>query len=74
MLYEVITLQGLIVAVDNLDEVLKICRESKNMQEIKIKLQDRFDLSEIQAEAIALMRLYQISSMERQKIIRNNFV
>lgn len=62
-------LQGLVIAVDNLDEVLKICRESKNMPEVKERLMTRFDLSEIQAEAIAMMRLYQISSMERQKII-----
>lgn len=62
-------LEGLVIAVDNLDEVLRICRESKNMLEIKLELQERFGLSEIQAEAIALMRLYQISSMERQKII-----
>ncbi|MFA5658149.1 MAG: DNA gyrase subunit A [Oscillospiraceae bacterium] len=62
-------LEGLVIAVDNLDEVLRICRESKNMPEIKEKLKARFELSDLQAEAIAMMRLYQISSMERQKII-----
>ncbi len=62
-------LQGLVIAVDNLDEVIGICRTSKNQQEIKERLVKRFSLSEVQAEAIAMMRLYQLSSMERQKII-----
>ncbi len=62
-------LKGLAIAVDNLDEVLKICRTSKNQQEIKERLKEKFGLSDIQAEAIAQMRLYQLSNMERQKII-----
>ncbi|MBZ4671361.1 MAG: gyrA [Oscillospiraceae bacterium] len=62
-------LQGLVIAVDNLDEVINICRTSKNQQEIKERLIKRFSLSDIQAEAIAMMRLYQLSSMERQKIL-----
>lgn len=62
-------LLGLSIAVDNLDEVIKICRTSKNQQEIKDRLMERFNLSEIQADAIAQMRLYQLSNMERQKIL-----
>ncbi|HOV40619.1 MAG TPA: DNA gyrase subunit A [Oscillospiraceae bacterium] len=62
-------LQGLVIAVDNLDEVINICRTSKNQQEIKERLIKRFSLSDVQAEAIAMMRLYQLSSMERQKIL-----
>ena len=62
-------LQGLKIAVDNLDEVIRICRTSKNQQEIKDRLMERFGLSNIQADAIAQMRLYQLSNMERQKIL-----
>ncbi len=62
-------LQGLKIAVDNLDEVIRICRSSKNQQEIKERLMERFGLSMIQADAIAQMRLYQLSNMERQKIL-----
>lgn len=62
-------LLGLKIAVDNLDEVIKICRTSKNQQEIKDRLMERFGLSNIQADAIAQMRLYQLSNMERQKIL-----
>lgn len=62
-------LKGLAIAVDNIDEVVKICRTSKNQQEIKERLMERFGLSEIQADAIAQMRLFQLSNMERQKIL-----
>jgi len=62
-------LEGLVIAVDNIDEVIKICRSSKNLQDIKEKLSERFNLSDIQAEAIARMQLYQLSNMERQKIL-----
>jgi DNA gyrase subunit A len=62
-------LQGLAIAVDNIDEVIKICRTSENQQAIKARLMERFELSEPQSEAIAQMRLYQLSNMERQKIV-----
>jgi len=62
-------LKGLAIAVDHLDEVIKICRTSKNQQEIKDRLMEAFALTDIQADAIAMMRLYQLSNMERQKII-----
>lgn len=61
-------LKGLEIAVEYLDEVLNICRTSKNLVEIRQRLMERFNLTEIQADAIAQMKLYQISNMERQKI------
>lgn len=62
-------LQGLMIAIDHLDEVIKICRTSKNLSEIKGRLEESFGMSEVQAEAVAQMRMYQLSNMERQKII-----
>ena len=62
-------LEGLVIAADNIDEVIKICRSSKNINEIKERLCERFGLTDIQAEAIARMQLYQLSTMERQKIL-----
>lgn len=62
-------LQGLMIAIDHLDEVIKICRTSKNLSEIKSRLEESFGMSELQAEAVAQMRMYQLSNMERQKII-----
>jgi len=62
-------LQGLAIAAENLDEVIKICRTSSGRQEIEDRLCERFFLSKIQAEAIARMQLYQLSNMERQKIV-----
>ena len=50
-------LQGLLIALDNIDEVIKIIRGSKNVQEAKAELIARFDLSEAQAQAIVDMRL-----------------
>lgn len=61
-------LEGLVIAADNIDEVVNICRTSANITEIKTRLIDRFSLSDAQAEAIAQMRLYQLSNMERDKI------
>ncbi|MDR1674383.1 MAG: DNA gyrase subunit A [Oscillospiraceae bacterium] len=64
-----IILQGLVIAADNLDEVIEICRSSAGKDEIKRRLCERFFLQEVQAEAIANMRMYQLSGMERQKIL-----
>ena len=61
-------LEGLVIAADNIDEVVKICRTSANIAEIKERLMNRFGLSDAQAEAIAQMRLFQLSNMERNKI------
>lgn len=62
-------LEGLVVAADNIDEVVKICRTSANIAEIRKRLMDRFGLTEPQAEAIAQMRMYQLSNMEMQKLL-----
>ena len=62
-------LLGLVIAVDNIDEVLNIIRSSKTPPEAKERLQERFNLSIIQAEAIAQMRFIQLTGLERQKII-----
>ncbi|MCR5806459.1 MAG: DNA gyrase subunit A [Oscillospiraceae bacterium] len=62
-------LEGMVIAADNIEEVIQICRTSENITVIKDRLMARFELSEPQAEAIAQMRLYQLSNMERQKIL-----
>ncbi|MBQ4312288.1 MAG: DNA gyrase subunit A, partial [Oscillospiraceae bacterium] len=61
-------LEGLVIAADNIDEVVKICRTSANIAEIKSRLMERFGLTDAQADAIAQMRLFQLSNMERGKI------
>jgi len=61
-------LEGLKIALDNLDAVVKTIRESKNRDEARPRLMKRFKLSEIQANAILDMRLYQLTGLEREKI------
>ncbi len=61
-------LEGLKIALDNLDAVVRIIRESKNRDEARVQLISRFGLSEIQANAILDMRLYQLTGLERDKI------
>ena len=61
-------LEGLKIALDNIDEVIKIIRGSKNVAEAKERLIERFSLSEIQAEAIAEMKLRALTGLERGKI------
>ena len=61
-------LQGLLIALDNIDEVIKIIRGSKNVQEAKAELISRFDLSEVQAQAIVDMRLRSLTGLEREKL------
>ncbi len=61
-------LQGLLIALDYIDEVIKIMRSSKNTQEAKERLMERFGLTEVQAQAIADMRLRQLTGLEREKI------
>ncbi|MCD8108422.1 MAG: DNA gyrase subunit A [Oscillospiraceae bacterium] len=61
-------LQGLVIALDFIDEVLKIIRSSQTAAEAKSRLIERFGLSEIQAEYIANLRIIQLTGMERQKI------
>ena len=61
-------LEGLTVAVDNIDEVLNIVRTSADPAEAKTRLMERFSISEIQADAIANMRIIQLTGLERKKI------
>ena len=61
-------LQGLLIALENIDEVIKIIRGSKNVQEAKAELISRFDLSEVQAQAIVDMRLRALTGLEREKL------
>lgn len=62
-------LEGLVIALDYIDEVINIIRSSKTPAEAKGRLQERFGLSELQADAIAQMRLIQLTGLERQKIL-----
>ena len=61
-------LEGLIIASDNIDEVIKLIRGSKDGEEARIKLIERFKLSEIQARAIVEMRLRQLTGLEQDKL------
>jgi len=61
-------LEGLIIAVDNIDEVIKIIRNSKTVDEAKEGLISAFNLSEIQAKAILEMRLQKLVSLEINKL------
>ncbi|MCH7524770.1 MAG: DNA gyrase subunit A [Bacteroidetes bacterium] len=61
-------LEGLIIASDNIDEVIKLIRASANTDEAKQKLIDRFKLSDIQAKAIVEMRLRQLTGLEQEKL------
>ncbi len=61
-------LQGLVIALDFIDEVLNIIRSSKTPVEAKERLIERFSITEIQADYIANMRLIQLTGLERQKI------
>ncbi len=61
-------LKGLLIALDNIDEVINIIRSSKNAQEAKERLIERFALSEAQAQAIVDMRLRALTGLEREKI------
>jgi DNA gyrase subunit A len=61
-------LEGLIIASDNIDEVIALIRSSENADEARQKLIDRFELSEIQAKAIVEMRLRQLTGLEQDKL------
>ncbi|QHI70747.1 DNA gyrase subunit A [Tichowtungia aerotolerans] len=61
-------LEGFLIAMDNMDEVVRIIRDSKNRDEAQDRLMDKFGLSEIQAKAILDMRLYQLTGLEREKV------
>ncbi|MEO0046176.1 MAG: gyrase subunit [Bacteroidota bacterium] len=61
-------LEGLIIASDNIDEVIALIRASKDGDEARTKLIERFTLSEIQARAIVEMRLRQLTGLEQDKL------
>lgn len=61
-------LEGLIIALDNLDEVIELIRASKNPEEARTGLMERFSLSEVQAKAILDMRLQRLTGLEIDKI------
>jgi len=61
-------LEGLIIASDNIDEVIALIRGSANAEEARQKLKDRFELSDIQAKAIVEMRLRQLTGLEQDKL------
>ena len=61
-------LQGLIIALDNIDEVIALIRASKTPEEARNGLMDKFELSEVQARAILDMRLQKLTGLERDKL------
>jgi len=61
-------LEGLIIASDNIDEVIALIRGSKNTDEAREKLVERFKLSDIQSRAIVEMRLRQLTGLEQDKL------
>lgn len=61
-------LEGLIIASDNIDEVIRLIRASSNAEEARQKLIDKFELTEIQAKAIVEMRLRQLTGLEQDKL------
>ena len=65
-------LEGLIIACDNIDEVIAIIRGSRNSEEAQPKLMERFNLDEIQAKAIVDMRLGSLANLEQDKL-RNDY-
>ena len=61
-------LQGLLIALDHIDEVIQIIRSSQNTQIARERLMERFGLSEVQSQAIVDMRLRALTGLEREKI------
>ena len=61
-------LKGLLIALDNIDEVIKIIRGSQSTPEAKQKLMERFGLDDVQAQAIVDMRLRTLTGLEREKL------
>lgn len=61
-------LEGLIIASDNIDEVIAIIKSSGNTEEARARLSERFGLSEIQSRAIVEMRLRQLTGLEQEKL------
>lgn len=64
-------LEGLIIASDNIDEVIAIIRRAANPDAARLTLMERFGLTEVQAQAIVNMRLYQLTGLEQDKLHAN---
>ena len=62
-------LRGIVIALRNIDEVVAIIRASKNVEAARLALQKRFELSEVQAQAIVDMRLGRLTSLETEKVL-----
>jgi DNA gyrase subunit A len=62
-------LEGLKIALENLDDVISLIKESKSPAEAKIRLVEKFELTEIQAQAILDMRLQKLTGLEQEKIL-----
>ncbi|MGF1451729.1 MAG: DNA gyrase subunit A, partial [Opitutales bacterium] len=62
------TLEGYLIALDNLDDFVKIIRASRNRDEAKVRLMEKYPLSERQTNSILELRLYQLTGLEREKI------
>ena len=61
-------LEGMIIASDNIDEVISLIKSSNNAEEAKSKLIEKFNLSDVQAKAIVEMRLRQLTGLEQDKL------
>ena len=61
-------LEGMIIACDNIDEVISLIKSSNNAEEAKSKLIEKFNLSDVQAKAIVEMRLRQLTGLEQDKL------
>ena len=65
-------LEGLLIALDNIDEVVELIKKSPNAKEAKERLMERFGLSERQSQAILDMRLQRLTGLERDKIVEED--
>ncbi|MEI6915095.1 MAG: DNA topoisomerase (ATP-hydrolyzing), partial [Armatimonadota bacterium] len=65
-------LEGLRIAVDNLDEIIALIRRSRNAEEARREMMRRFELTQIQADAILAMQLRQLTALEREQV-ENDF-
>jgi DNA gyrase subunit A len=63
-------LEGLVIALDHLDAIIKLIRASRNVEEARTGLMERFKLTQIQAQAILEMQLQRLTHLEREKIVQ----
>ena len=61
-------LEGFLKALDHIDEIIQLIKSSKDPKEARVRLMERFDFTEVQAQAILDMRLHQLTGLERTKI------